>query len=191
MVNAGPRSFALTAMAAALALSTPAFAQTTPPAAAPSGLQNQAPPPAQNQIGPLAETQNQTGAPPAAQGPSPEAVALAAEIQRASSCTPNRSLPDVRWSLRRQEDAVIAHALALVAASSSACAPVKAAAVRLQADYPLPAPPEPEPVVAEAAPPPAPLAVDPAAEARLTAEILRFTVGPPPRHMTKGRQAGG
>lgn len=133
--------------------------------------------------------------PPAIPAPAPTSAAmLAADIERDGSCLADQSLADVRKQLLLStsvSSADIGRALALVSASPTACAPIKAAATTLAEAYPQPVGTAPVVAAADADQVSPTATTDPAADAALAAEGLKFIVGPPPRHMTKGRNAGG
>lgn len=137
------------------------------------------------------------GAPASAQAvaPAPTATAVvgfAADLERDVACTDGRTLPNLRTRLlvaSTFSPTEIGRALAILAASPTVCAPLKSAALALADAYPDPA----APGVASFAEPPPPSAppVNVGETPVLAVDALKFTVGPPPRHMTRDRAGGG
>jgi hypothetical protein len=121
-----------------------------------------------------------------------EAAPLAQELMVGVRCSEARAAEDLEFRIKRMKatpDEVDA-ALRALAANASTCEPVRAAALAFvgeeaPAAEAIPAAAEEDNTEAARA-----IASQTLAEADRRAQALKFEVGPPPRHMTRGRKSG-
>jgi hypothetical protein len=104
-------------------------------------------------------------------------------------CFGSNAREDLLFNVKKLEaaDDVIGAALNAIAADEARCAPMREAATELAATYVVVPAPTPEEAVAIST---RELVEKTLAEADRRAGSLKFEVGPPPRHMTKGRGGG-
>lgn len=104
-------------------------------------------------------------------------------------CSEANVKEDLLFNVKRLEatDDVIGAAVNAIAADEARCAPLREAAAELAATYVVIPEPTPEETAVTSA---RELVEKTLAEADQKAGSLKFEVGPPPRHMTKGRVGG-
>lgn len=116
-------------------------------------------------------------------------VDLVGPLTEGVRCFGSNAKEDLVFNVKKLEaaDDVIGAALNAVAADEARCAPMREAARELAATYMIIPEPKPEETAVNSA---RSLVEKTLAEADQKAGSLKFDVGPPPRHMTKGRVGG-
>ncbi len=114
---------------------------------------------------------------------------LAGPLTEGVRCFGSNAKEDFVFNIKKLEatDNVIGTALNGIAADEARCAPMREAARELAATYMIIPEPKPEETAVNSA---RSLVEKTLAEADRKAGSLKFDVGPPPRHMTKGRMGG-
>jgi len=116
-------------------------------------------------------------------------VDLVGPLTEGVRCFGSNAKEDLVFNVKKLEaaDDVIGAALNAIAADEARCAPMREAARELAATYMIIPEPKPEETAVNSA---RSLVEKTLAEADQKAGSLKFDVGPPPRHMTKGRVGG-